>query len=244
MKKMLVLVDGSTPSANAADYAAGLARETGFDEVVLMANLFVPLFEQVVPSPDMIQVGAADIQDRMAHEQAHLRELKTAIGQKLPSPVTVRSVIGDKPLLRAVLEVVEEEAPSLVVIGSGNRILGEDCSIARHLIALARVIPVPVLVVPPEAHFRPIVEALVEAATDITAGIKDAFTGLFGPVSLIRRPLDKKDVLKGVLRDAAGTRVQLIIALPRKHSFFYQLTHQNIMHGVVMNSTLPILIWK
>jgi len=244
MKKLLVLVDSSTPSANAAAYAADLARDRNFDEVILMANCFVPLFEQIVPSPDMIQVGATDIQTRMARQQAQLQELKTAIEKRSPQPAEVRTVIGDQPLLRAVLEKVAEETPSLVVIGSSSRAPGEDCSIGRQLIALARVMPVPVLVIPPGAHFRPITEALVSAATEIPAGIKDAFTGLFGSVLLVQRPLDKKDVLKGVLRDAADSHVQMIVALPRKHSFFYQLTHQNIMYGMVMNATLPILILK
>ena len=61
MKTLLVLVDFSGPSDNAAAFAADLANDRGYDEVVLAVNLYVPIFEQIIPSPDLLQVTAADI---------------------------------------------------------------------------------------------------------------------------------------------------------------------------------------
>jgi hypothetical protein len=65
-----------------------------------------------------------------------------------------------------------------------------------------------------------------------------------GKAQLLQRPPEKKDVLKSVLHTAAELKVQVIVALPGKHSFFYNLTHQNIMHGIVMNAIRPVLILK
>ena len=64
MKTLLIPVDFSASSDNAVAYAAGLANDRAFEEIVLAANQFVSIFEQIIPSPDLLQVGEADIQRR------------------------------------------------------------------------------------------------------------------------------------------------------------------------------------
>lgn len=240
MKKLLVLVDFSAPSVNAVAYAAGLAHDKGFEEIVLMSNCFVPLFEQIVPSPDLVQVGEEEISRRMDNLMKQLVELKTEIGKQLPPSVSVRIVIGSKPLLRSVIEEVNSESPSLVLIGTSRRALGDDCSIGRQIIPLAKVIPVPVLVVPPEARYQPINTVLVAGTTEAAATLQP----LLGNLQIVPYDPPQNDVLEDVLHAAADHKVQLIVALPRKHSFFYNLTHQDIMQGVVLNAAEPILILK
>jgi len=240
MKKLLVLVDFSAPSVNAVAYAAGLALDKGFGEIVLMSNCFVPLFEQIVPGPDLVQVGEEEINRRMESLMKQLLELKAEIGKQLTPDVSVRIAIGTQPLLRSVVEEVTAESPSLAIIGTSRRAPGDDCSIGRQIIPLAKVIPVPVLVIPPEARYQPIRSVLVAGTTE--AGT--TLLPLLSELEVIQYDPPQKDVLKGVLKAAADRRVQLIVALPRKHSFFYNLTHQNIMQGVVLNATEPVLILK
>lgn len=55
---------------------------------------------------------------------------------------------------------------------------------------------------------------------------------------------DDRDTVRGIINFADSKEVQLIIALPGKHSFFYNLTHQSITEGLALNSHLPILILK
>jgi hypothetical protein len=240
MKKLLALVDFSAPSINAVAYAAGLAHDKSFGEIVLMSNCFVPLFEQIVPNPDLLQVGEAEINRRMENLMKQLLELKTEIGKQLPPSVSVRIVIGTKPLLRSVIEEVTSEAPSLVIIGTSRRTQGDDCSIGRQIIPLAKVIPIPVLVIPPEARYQPLRTVLVAGASDAAATL----LSLLGDLEVIHYEPPQKDILKNVLDAASSHSVQLIVALPRKHSFFYHLTHQNIMQGVVLNAAEPVLILK
>ena len=240
MKKLLVLVDFSAPSVNAVAYAAGLAHDKGFGEILLMSNCFVPLFEQIVPSPDLVQVGEEEISRRMENLMKQLVELKTEIGKQLPPTVSVRIAIGAKPLLRSVIEAVASEAPSLAIIGTSRLTQGHGCSIGRLIIPLAKVIPVPVLVIPPEARYQPLKTVLVAGADDIGASLQP----LLGELRLIQYDPPQKDVLTAVLNAAASHNVQMIVALPRKHSFFYHLTHQNIMQGVVLNAAEPVLILK
>jgi hypothetical protein len=240
MKKLLVLVDFSASSINAVAYAAGLAQEKGFAEIVLMSNCFVPLFEQIVPSPDLVQVGEEQIRDRMENLMRQLMELKHEIEKQLPATIAVRITIGTLPLLRSVLEQIALESSSLVVIGTSRRTQGDDCSIGRQIIPLAKVIPVPVLVVPPEARYQPVSSVLVAGTT--AAGT--TLLPLIGEVQYVQHVPGQKDVLKNVLKAAAEHQVQMIVALPRKHSFFYNLTHQNIMQGIVLDAAEPVLILK
>ena len=55
---------------------------------------------------------------------------------------------------------------------------------------------------------------------------------------------DDSDTVKGIIQFADSHNVHLIIALPGKHSFFYNLTHQSITEALTINSHQPILILK
>jgi len=243
MKKIMVLVDFSAPSINAIAYAADLANDKGFAEIVLASNCHVPLFEQIVPTPDLIQVGEAEIKRRTEKMMQQLLELKAEIDKKLHPGITTKIIIGTMPLLRSVLDQVTREEPALVVIGSTRHAL-EDCSTGRQIIPLAKLMPVPVLVIPPECRYRPIEEALVAGSVQPGGNINQTLQNLFGKFAQQQYTLEKKDILQGVLHAAEEAKVEMIVALPGKHSIFYNLTHQNIMHAIVLNSTEPVLILK
>lgn len=244
MKKILVLVDFSAPSTNAVAYASDLARDRGVDEIVLVANLYVPLFEQIVPTPDLIQVGAADIISRKETMMQRLEGLRTQVEGRLPLKNKVRVAIGTQPLLRSVLEQVAKEDPSLVIIGSSGQYKIDDCSIGRQIVPLAKLIPVPVLVIPPKSIYRPISQALVAGPAEPSPATKASLHFLLQAAAYQLSSAAGKDILRGVIKTAAESEVQLIIALPGKHSFLYNLTHQDILHGIVLNATIPVLILK
>jgi hypothetical protein len=52
------------------------------------------------------------------------------------------------------------------------------------------------------------------------------------------------DILRGIITFADQNDLQLIIALPGKHSFLYKLTHQSISSGLSLNAHKPVLILK
>jgi nucleotide-binding universal stress UspA family protein len=55
---------------------------------------------------------------------------------------------------------------------------------------------------------------------------------------------EEKDTVNGILSFAKKHDVQLIIALPGKYSFFYNLTHRSITNGIALNAIRPVLILK
>jgi len=55
---------------------------------------------------------------------------------------------------------------------------------------------------------------------------------------------EDKETVHGILDFAGRHDVQLIIALPGKYSFFYNLTHRSITNALALNATRPVLILK
>ncbi|WP_423147141.1 universal stress protein [Rubrolithibacter danxiaensis] len=55
---------------------------------------------------------------------------------------------------------------------------------------------------------------------------------------------ENKDIIKGILDFTTEQQAQLIIALPKEHSFFNSLTHKSITAGLSMASQKPVLILK
>jgi len=52
------------------------------------------------------------------------------------------------------------------------------------------------------------------------------------------------DIVKGILSFAKKSDVQLIMALPGKHSFLYRLTHHSITETFALNAHHPVLLLK
>jgi nucleotide-binding universal stress UspA family protein len=282
MKTLLVPVDFSVPSDNAALFAADLANDRQYDDIVLAANLYVPIFEQIIPSPDLLQITATDIQQKKKQIRDQLQALKEEILNRLSRNSTVRFVISDLPFVRAILQQIREVSPSLVLIGSNSLGATDSSTIGLQLIELAKVIPVPVLVVPPKSSYLPVATALVAGdftsltcidplkllgkiihgphprlllldanaahrsltAADPSSPAKAALSELLKGFDYQLYHLEDKDILQGVLKFADDNPVQLIIALPGRHSFLYHLRHQNIQHAVWLNAQKPVLILK
>jgi nucleotide-binding universal stress UspA family protein len=282
MKTLLVPVDFSGPSDNAAAFAADLANDRGYDEIVLAANVYVPIFEQIIPTPDLLQVTAADIQQKKKLIRSQLEVLKEEILNRLSRNSSVRFVISDRPLVRAILQQVHDERPALVIIGSNSLGATDSSLIGRQIIELAKIIPAPVLIVPAESSYQPVSDALVAGefksldcidplkllgkliqgrhprlllldtdasrrnllTSDPSSATKAAVSELLKGFDYQLYHLDNKDILQGVLKFADGNPVQMIIALPGRHSFLYHLTHQNIQQGILLNAQKPVLILK
>ncbi len=55
---------------------------------------------------------------------------------------------------------------------------------------------------------------------------------------------NNKNIISGILDFTKQRDIQLIVALPGKHSFLYSLTHKNISEAIYRNAQEPVLILK
>ncbi|WP_131536917.1 universal stress protein [Pedobacter nototheniae] len=55
---------------------------------------------------------------------------------------------------------------------------------------------------------------------------------------------DHEDTIKGIVKFAKAEEAQIIIALPKKYSFFEGLLHQSVSHKLTVKSHIPVLLLK
>lgn len=55
---------------------------------------------------------------------------------------------------------------------------------------------------------------------------------------------DHPDTIKGIVKFAKAEEAQLIIALPKKYSFFQSLLHESVSHKLTIKSHVPVLLLK
>jgi nucleotide-binding universal stress UspA family protein len=279
MKTILLPVDYSAASHNAARYVAELSAlpEYQIGRIILLNSYFVSIYEQILPTPDFVQVGEQEIREKRGALRRRLLDVREEIKPLAGQAVTVETMESDEPLLRSILDAVAFRKPDLLVIGSG-----EDSEVGEHVIGIARISPVPVLIVPSGKRFEGIHTVLLpcdfrnlaclsplkvmqetafwrstrvlvinvdpgfrrsepdERFRAVSSNLQKYLAGIDWELNYS----DESNTLLGILRSAQQSRVDLIISLPGKHSFFYKLTHRSISQALVRNAEMPVLILK
>lgn len=161
MKTLIVPVDFSNTSLNAAIYAGELAKHRNFDQVLLIGNFHISVLEQVIPSPDMVPENSESILAKRKLVEARLSGLVEKLKYDNTGHTVVSSVIAENLLKDSIAEVIASVKPELVVIGSKALESNEDNFVADQLIALIEAISIPVMVVPDRYQYVPISGAIV-----------------------------------------------------------------------------------
>jgi K+-sensing histidine kinase KdpD len=226
-------------------------------------------------------------QDYMAQEreeaQKKLDDLHTRLTETEGAHFKILKAVSELPLLRAVMEVVEDEKPELIVVGSDNYNYSSNSFIAGNVISIAKISPVRVLIVPSHSTYQVVKQALVPCNYTMVEELNkldsyQASSAAWREKKLLVLDVDptekylhpdgqfnkalaalheylknfkhevfssnNKNIINGILDFCKEHEVQVIIALPRKHSFLYSLTHKSISEAIYRNAMEPILILK
>lgn len=282
MKTMLIPVDFSATSANAVEFAAHWSRHYGYRRIILLKSFYDTVFDDVVISAEYGNVNR-DYRMRERQEgERRLEELCRHLEAEVGKEVQVATATSERPLLRAIIELVEDEAPELIVAGSDNVQYSSDSYISGNLIAIAKASPVRLLIVPANYRYVPVETALLPINFDTLDSLgklhnlhataqwhevrlevlhvdpKERFSrpdetfrrreeSLHEYLKNFRHQLhyaSDKSIIDGILRFSRTHPVQLIIALPGRHSFLYSLTHKSISDAIYRNAKEPVLILK
>ena len=278
MKTILIPVDFSDTCLNTLKYAADLSRAIQVDRIVLLKSYYVSMYEELLPSTDFVQQSAESIQGNRQAQEQQLLVVSKQLLQKCNPGIQIKIVSSNEPLLRAVHQQITKEKPDLLLLGTDGDANNES-HVGQQVVSIAKISPVPVLIIPPNAQHQALEYALVPcdfAAVTRLNILKDLRSlHLTSNPKLLILNVDPKqnhldhekehtealkdvlesynykvyyandqDTVKGIINFADSNQVHLIIALPGKHSFFYNLTHQSITHALAVNSHQPILILK
>ena len=281
MKKILIPIDFSRSSNNAINYAIALSQHHPINHIILVVNVYVTEFEQLIPTADFIQYSMDKAECLDNHLKTQVEDLNHMLLKKIKHSVRVSFILSKIPFLQTLRNLIIQEQPDLLLIGSNHGISGEESYIGDHLIKIAKTSTVPVLIIPELTRYQQVKRALVPFNLSNIPAVKlirrlDKFewphpkllflnvdntpdAAIDGDVTckLASEALhnlqhydyqfyysSEKDALKSVNRFSFEHDLQLIIALPGKHSFLYNLTHRSIIKALARNNYKPVLILK
>jgi hypothetical protein len=277
MKTLLIPVDFSESAENIIKYAAGFSCDTHVERIILLRSYYVSMYAQLLPSADFVQLNADDINAERQKVETNLKHLSHELYRKCMPTIKIDTALSDLPLVRAIHNVIADEKPSLVLIGSDQLPYENDTYIGEQIITIAKTSPVPVLIVPGHVQYEKIETALVPcdfaAISRLSAlqNFRDPKKWLHphlmvlnvgpkhkegderlakGLVSLLEGYeydvyySEDKDIVHGIFSFAREHNPQVIVALPGKYSFFYNLTHRSITKALALNAKRPVLILK
>jgi nucleotide-binding universal stress UspA family protein len=282
MKKILIPIDFTRSSNNAIAYAVALSKNNPIKQIILVVNVYITEFEQLLPTADFIQFAVDKAQALNGQLSTQFENLKASVLKKLDPRVRVSFILSKMPLLLSIRELIKQEKPDLLLIGSDHAGATEESYISNHLIKIAKVSTVPVLIIPALSRYQEVQKALVPFdpgnfaclnliqrlnhiqnwphpkllllnvdATpqvlfkdDVTCKVVEQISTHLQNYQYKFYYSAEKDVLKSVNHFCYENDLQLIIALPGKHSFLYNLTHRNITKGLARNNYKPVLILK
>jgi len=282
MKKIIIPIDFSRASNNAISYAVDLSNQYPVKQIILVVNVYVTEFEQLIPSADFIQYSMDKASELDSQLKIQFEQLKRTLLHKVSSRVRLSFILSKIPFLQSLRNIISNEQPDLMLIGSNHGVSGEESYIGNYLIKTARMSTIPALVVPELAHYQEIKRALVpfnmsnlpavklirkisklkewphpellfldvNNASDTSEnantddGLKTAITQNLRGYTCHFFCSDEKDVLRGINHFSFTHELELIIALPGKHSFLYSLTHRSIIKALAKNNYKPVLILK
>jgi nucleotide-binding universal stress UspA family protein len=282
MKTLLVPVDFTATSENAVNLAAEWSRRYGYDRIILLKTFYNSMFENMVVSAEYSNVNQDYLNNERDKITGQLRELCHRLGSKTGPQVKVTTAVSEMPLLRSIIEVIENEKPELMILGSDNYSQSSGGFIADNIINIARSSPVRVLIIPADYTYIPVKEALVTFDFN-TLNTLDKLNSLktaqqWSDIRLLVLNVDAserylkpdkkfsemenslhnylknfqheiyysndRNVINGIMNFTKTNNVQLIIALPGRHSFLYSLTHKSISEAIYRNARQPVLILK
>ncbi|MGO4294480.1 universal stress protein [Chitinophaga sp. RAB17] len=159
MKTLLVPVDFSTTSEETIHFAAAWSQRYEYKRVILLKTFYQNVFSDIVMAAEYGAVSHDFMESHREEAMDHLGALSRKI--KDAADVRVEIAISELPLLRAVIEIIHEETPDMVMLGSdrGNA----DSLISRNIIPIAKASPIRVMVVPAGFTYQPVKNALVPA---------------------------------------------------------------------------------
>ena len=279
MRTILIPVDLSDATENVLKYAADFCVDTSVERVILLKCYYVSVYAQLLPSPDFVQLSAADIAGERKDQEAKLRATGEVLLKKCNNCVEIQTAFSELPVLRAIHEQIVNKQPNLVMIGSDKTSYEDGSHLGEQIVAIAKTSSIPVMIIPDCVKYKKIDQALVPCdfgavsrlsalqgfqsrqkwihpelmvlnvnakqkhlskEEQLASGLADMLEGYIYKVYYS----EDKDTVHGILDFAKKHDAQLIIALPGKYSFFYNLTHRSITRALALNSTLPVLILK
>jgi nucleotide-binding universal stress UspA family protein len=278
MKKLLVPVDFSAATENVLEYVAAYSYDSNISQVILLKTAQPSVYERILPATEYLETYAEAMGNQEMAIRQRFDELTASFMQKIRPGVKVEVGISGQPLLRSIHDIIEQSQPDMIVLTSDQRDI-EEGYIGAQIIQVVKSSPIPVMVIPGKALYKPIDKVLVpidfnaisrlsilshsflaerekkpeliilnidktEKRHDPDEAILQALSEVLHDYEYSVLVSPNRNVLNGIVEFTKDNDVDLVVALPGKYSFFYNLTHSTITDALALNARKPVLIYK
>lgn len=161
MKTLLIPVDFTPTSNNAVNYAVEWSKAFGYERIILLKSLYDTMFDNIVISADYMNVNQDYMTANREENKRKLNDLCEELSRKVSPEIKVFSLLSEDPLQRCLLDIVKEENPQLIIIGSDNYNYSSKSFVAGNVVGIAKISPVRVLIVPSHYKYQAVEQALV-----------------------------------------------------------------------------------
>ncbi|MDB5032343.1 universal stress protein [Mucilaginibacter sp.] len=230
MKKILVLIDFSRASRQAALYAAGLTHQLEADELLLYHSYeFMPPADALLPEPPNMELL------RLA-SLAALTKMKNELRTYVSERTQISALTDDRPLLTAAAAIAVEQQAGLTVMGVTGKSKLEQVLIGSNTLLMARECTTPLLFVPKEALYNKIrrVAFACELENVSTATPADAIRRLVHTLNarLLILNVDTKDRTR-FTPDTIDEQNALHELWDQEKPDYHYLIHEDIAEGIL-----------
>ncbi|MFL5741622.1 MAG: universal stress protein [Flavisolibacter sp.] len=170
MKTILIPVDFTPTSNNAVDFAAAWAARYHYDRIILLRSFYDTVFDDVVMSTQYGNVSQDYRLEERQSAQLQLFTMKDALESRVQG-LEVLVLTSESSLLRAVMEIVEDEDVDTIVIGSDHEHYDSLSFVSRHVISVAKASPVKLIIVPAGYSYQPVQSALVPCDLSVAGSL-------------------------------------------------------------------------
>ena len=243
MKTMLVPVDFTPTSDNAVRYAVEWSKAYGYDRIILMKTLYDSVFDTLVTSAGYMHVNGDYRSVEREEASQKLNKLCSDYIQTKAPGIKVSVAVSEEPLLRSILEIIKTEKAEMVVVGSDNYNKSSDSVIANEVIAIARVSPVRVLIVPSNFEYREVKQALVPCDFNALESLNKlnsyrASSPQWQHKKLLVLNVDPKEKYLHPDEEFKNTEVALHKYVKNYPHEVYYSNHKNIINGIIQFSQM------
>lgn len=161
MKTLLIPVDFTSSSQNAIDFAVHWAQKYLYERIILLRSFYSSMYENMIMSADFSNMNEEYLNKKRRQQKELLNNLCIEVDKKLGHGIKVQTAVTELPLVRSIIELIKTEQPQTILVGSDAALANNESFVAGNIIAIARLSPVRVMVVPDGYHYQEIKKALV-----------------------------------------------------------------------------------
>ncbi|HEY1871175.1 MAG TPA: universal stress protein [Chitinophagaceae bacterium] len=270
MKTIVVPIDFSAISNNAADYAVGLAKETGCSILLFYAY-------QLPVSITDVPIVLVSMEDLKKNSENKLEEAKKTLEQKVGDSIKIyaEAKLGD--IVDELQGLCNKIKPFAVVMGTKGATGVERVFFGSTTLGTIKHLTWPVIVIPPQkkyssikkigfaCDFRQVLnttpgEIIKEFVREFNAELhilnvdhknahfKDTTPGeslllhtMFEDLNPVYDFIEDENIESGIEKFAEKNELDLVITIPKKHKLIEGLFRKSHTRDLVFHSHLPIM---